>query len=237
MKDTSMNITGSTGKRLISDEQYFKSIFKKTEKIVCAVSYIVHKSDEQVRESVQARDLDMWALETLSATGEMLLLSREAFGSVAHQLASKMVLLESKLRVFYTIGGMQVEHLNVFVAEIDTVLRSLRDFDMNNTEESMTSLFREETSSKARHTAPAQRRVSEGRAKVAKTDSAQNGDRRDRIKAVLIAEQKASIKDITDTIKDCSEKTIQRELTTMIKDGLVLREGERRWSTYSYIGQ
>jgi hypothetical protein len=42
----------------------------------------------------------------------------------------------------------------------------------------------------------------------------------------------ASIKDISRVIKDCSEKTIQRELNTLIEQGAIIREGERRWSTY-----
>lgn len=42
-----------------------------------------------------------------------------------------------------------------------------------------------------------------------------------------------SIKDITDKIKDCSEKTIQRELIGMVEGGVLKKTGERRWSTYS----
>ncbi len=42
-----------------------------------------------------------------------------------------------------------------------------------------------------------------------------------------------SIKDIAKVIKGFSEKTIQRELTTLIQQGLVEKRGERRWSIYS----
>ncbi len=42
----------------------------------------------------------------------------------------------------------------------------------------------------------------------------------------------ASIKDIASVIRDCSEKTVQRELNELITQGLVRRVGERRWSTY-----
>lgn len=41
-----------------------------------------------------------------------------------------------------------------------------------------------------------------------------------------------SIKQISALIKDCSEKTIQRELQALISKGLVRRVGERRWSVY-----
>ncbi len=42
-----------------------------------------------------------------------------------------------------------------------------------------------------------------------------------------------SIKDIGEFIKDCSEKTIQRQLIDMVKSGVLEKQGERRWSTYS----
>jgi predicted transcriptional regulator len=41
-----------------------------------------------------------------------------------------------------------------------------------------------------------------------------------------------SIKDVSAVITDCSEKTIQRDLHTLIKRGLVRKEGDRRWSQY-----
>jgi len=41
-----------------------------------------------------------------------------------------------------------------------------------------------------------------------------------------------SIKDIAAVVRNCSAKTIQRELGTLIEKGLVKREGERRWSLY-----
>lgn len=46
---------------------------------------------------------------------------------------------------------------------------------------------------------------------------------------------KASIKDISTVIRNVSEKTIQRELQSLIESGSVIRTGERRWSIYSLI--
>jgi predicted HTH transcriptional regulator len=44
-----------------------------------------------------------------------------------------------------------------------------------------------------------------------------------------------TIKDFVKVITDCSEKTIQRELIQLVEKGIVKREGERRWSTYSLL--
>ena len=49
---------------------------------------------------------------------------------------------------------------------------------------------------------------------------------------VIIDQKRVSIRDISKVVKNCSEKTIQRELNVLINQGLVRKEGERRWSVY-----
>lgn len=58
-------------------------------------------------------------------------------------------------------------------------------------------------------------------------------DRQESIIGLLRTQSGLTIKDFVKVIKDCSEKTIQRELTTLVEKGLVKKSGERRWSTYS----
>lgn len=58
-------------------------------------------------------------------------------------------------------------------------------------------------------------------------------DRQGRIIALLKNQTNLTIKDFVKVINDCSEKTIQRELIDLVDKGIVKREGERRWSTYS----
>lgn len=57
--------------------------------------------------------------------------------------------------------------------------------------------------------------------------------RRDTIVAVLKQKPQVSVKDITAVIPGVSEKTIQRELLALVSEGVLKKEGERRWSTYS----
>ncbi len=59
--------------------------------------------------------------------------------------------------------------------------------------------------------------------------------RSDMIIDLLKKDSNLSIKDFAKVIKNCSEKTIQRELLELVKKGLVKRQGERRWSTYSLV--
>jgi hypothetical protein len=42
-----------------------------------------------------------------------------------------------------------------------------------------------------------------------------------------------TVKDLAEKIKGCSEKTIQRELLSLVGSGVLKKEGERRWSRYS----
>lgn len=58
-------------------------------------------------------------------------------------------------------------------------------------------------------------------------------DRRDAVLYVIKNKKQASIKDISTLVRNVSEKTIQRELLSLIGMGVVVKEGERRWSTYS----
>ena len=44
-----------------------------------------------------------------------------------------------------------------------------------------------------------------------------------------------SIKDVSSIVSDCSEKTIQRELLSLVGKGVLKKEGERRWSKYSLV--
>lgn len=42
-----------------------------------------------------------------------------------------------------------------------------------------------------------------------------------------------TIRDLVDKITGCSEKTIQRDLLALVENGVLKKEGERRWSKYS----
>lgn len=58
-------------------------------------------------------------------------------------------------------------------------------------------------------------------------------DRREAIMSIIREKGTASIKDISTMIHGVSEKTIQRELLSLISSGSLVKRGERRWSTYS----
>ena len=58
-------------------------------------------------------------------------------------------------------------------------------------------------------------------------------NRQNVILSLIRKKKELTIKDIAEVIKDCSEKTIQRELNSFIRIGALKRTGVRRWSKYS----
>lgn len=56
--------------------------------------------------------------------------------------------------------------------------------------------------------------------------------RRLRVLEHLSKTELKTIKDISKFFTDCSEKTIQRELNDLVEEKIIVRVGDRRWSTY-----
>lgn len=63
--------------------------------------------------------------------------------------------------------------------------------------------------------------------------SVKKNSRQSVIIAILKRKKEVTIKDVTPLISGCSEKTVQRELLSMVQSGVLKKEGEKRWSRYS----
>ncbi len=62
-----------------------------------------------------------------------------------------------------------------------------------------------------------------------------NTDRRTALLTVIESRGAVTIRDLVSVVPGISEKTIQRELQAMIIDGILKKEGDRRWTTYSRV--
>jgi hypothetical protein len=60
-----------------------------------------------------------------------------------------------------------------------------------------------------------------------------NVDRRNLIITEIKKQGEVSVKDIAKIMTDVSEKTLQRELISMVDEKIIVKKGERRWSRYS----
>lgn len=66
-----------------------------------------------------------------------------------------------------------------------------------------------------------------------KSDIALRLMRRNNIIKFVREKKEVTIKEISKIISDCSEKTIQRELMALVSEGVLKKEGDKRWSKYS----
>ncbi len=71
--------------------------------------------------------------------------------------------------------------------------------------------------------------------RIGEREAKGNSNRRDAVLSVLRSKGASYIKDISTVIRDVSEKTIQRELSALVAEGMVLRKGDRRWTTYEMV--
>ena len=59
--------------------------------------------------------------------------------------------------------------------------------------------------------------------------------RRNDVLNIVKVKGQVSVKDILLMMKDMSEKTVQRELFSLVKEGVLKKEGEKRWSVYKLV--
>lgn len=65
--------------------------------------------------------------------------------------------------------------------------------------------------------------------------TAQNTDRKQSIINVIQSHKNASMQDITKFVTGYSEKTLQRELVSLIQSGVIKKIGDKRWATYHLV--
>jgi hypothetical protein len=81
-------------------------------------------------------------------------------------------------------------------------------------------------------TMPATMKVRQETEDNKKFDFAVKLNRRNTILKIIKDKKEVTIKDISNLIADVSEKTIQRELITLVSEGVLKKVGEKRWSKY-----
>lgn len=223
------------GTELGNNSDYYKYVFKKTEKIVYAVFYVLRANKGNFVNDVVVREVEETAQRTMKRVFHTLRTTSPWAEQETRELGYLLIELESGLRIAEAARYIEREHLQAFVVEIDSVLRSLKDYTKPQSEVSF-SEFSGTIASKAR-VRHERKTLHEAGSSLYDTGVARAGgeNRTERILAVLKDKGQASIKDISEVVTDCSEKTIQRELNALIKDSKIRREGERRWSKYMLI--
>lgn len=230
-------------KRLSHNEDFYNNVFKRVEKLVSVVFYILSYIETKDTNQTHLDRIKDRALTTHERSLATLELQEHDILLGVETLQYELVKLDSTLRVAAAARVLPDDLFLLLVEQIDSVQRYINHHYMNNQSFSFTdkastlpngTTSQPTTKPKSTTTRAKKVRIPEG---DISTDAylvySQLTDRAERIKTVLEAKPQASIKDIAEVITDVSEKTIQRELNSLIEKGQVIREGERRWSKYS----
>ncbi len=239
--------------KLSANNHYYNQVFKRAERIASVVFYVLSYIPSTERSKLHHQLLSDRAMRLHEAAITSLNLHEYEAKDNLHDLMQALVALESTLHIAGAARVVTSEVDRVITEEIDVLQRILRNHyltEQNTVAESeqlpSTGPSRSAPSVPAPASTPAKRPARSASSSTSRP-AAPRGDmssqagavygsgpaRIDRIKTVLEAKGEASIKDIADVITDCSEKTIQRDLNSLIEAGEVIRHGERRWSRYT----
>lgn len=245
-KKVSMNLSQKNIEPISFFEEYsdFVFIYKKTEKIASAI-YIVtslFSENEPMKSILRKKVSDFLSFNiTYKDIGES---SRVDF---VYNIRTKVLELVSLLEISYRgglVSSMNFSILKQELSNLSDLFSSSNPSPKNSFGEILTKAFFD--------VSEINRNLGEGRdiksyhlseslnisQKMSDTGIKDKSDfkrsnRQNIILGLLKKKKELTIKDIAQVIKDCSEKTIQRELISFIKIGVLKRTGERRWSRYS----
>ncbi len=232
-----------------SSEDYLIYIFKKTEKITSAL-YLVSgllKDEEPMKWELRDKGMD--------------LLSSSFTASSSVPGDKNSIIQAIFTAAFETISLLNVAHIShlvsemnhrILVREIDQVVRLLKDRLTANAESAgyvlseqffrtpdlFSSGFKDKKfeirdSRLEKDTGSPREHGGHSVGKGQKDSTIKKTHRQEQILSILKGQSNLTIKDFSKVIKDCSEKTIQRELLELVEKGVIKKEGERRWSRYS----
>jgi hypothetical protein len=204
-------------------------IYKKTERLAKAV----HLISPAFADSVSLKErLDGVAVGLIDA-GTL------ASPAARTMLARELLTLSSILAVARSGGLLSNMNAELIAREAQLLLQEVAAYEEPRIAlEEAPTLAQMMKSAAAPHplapkkSAPARRPSSIGHIK----DNGLNV-RQESILSVIKDKVRAQIKDISTRLPEVSEKTIQRELQALVEKGIVLKSGERRWSTYSLAGR
>jgi len=206
-------------------------IYKKAERLAKAIHLVIPAFTESV--SLRNR-IDAVAVGLVDAA----LLPP---GATRAGLSRELLALSSLLSIARTGGLLSVMNTDIITHEAHSLLQEIAGYEeprLSLDEVPTLSAIAKNTLSRESHpskhlepirSAERMSRDDKGHIK----DTKHLKDRRETILSVIKSKGKSNIKDISTLIRNVSEKTIQRELSALIDAGMVVKEGERRWSTYS----
>lgn len=232
-------------------------IYKKVERIVVATTYVASqiKDNSVLKNEVQSVTSQMLRDAIVLKDG----FRATGTDKISDLLASLRMLMTytDVLRASGYISDSNMELLKAACARLVSLMRSGEQSSLSEVHVLSEDLLgkgheyvREEITQDTpalrapktapRHTNPTQHEhalpsVAVNKHKAVHTQKG-NNERRTALLAVIESRGAVTIRDLASVVPGISEKTIQRELQAMIQDGILKKEGDRRWTTYSKRG-
>ena len=171
-------------------------------------------------------------------------------GAARMALSRELLTLSSILSIAHTGGLLSAMNAELIARETRALLQEVAAYEeprlFFDETPTLSGIAKKALSQDSSQRSSAARHAAESRPLAKKNPPADKGhikdisdtnlrDRREAVLSVIRNKKVASIKDISTVIRGISEKTIQRELMALVAAGIVLKQGERRWSTYSLV--
>lgn len=249
MEDTSQNNhkeQGLSAGIVFGHNHHFAFIYKKTEKLVTAVYMITNfiKDNEPLKWRIRENALSLMEINidcnSVSLTERRDLLKE--FQSVALEIVSFS-------SIAYHAGIISEMNFHILSREFNNLISLIGKGENRQANEQTVMLdpgFFDTEEPPAFKTATVSTEPHISKGQVSRTSSnpvmeslsprvstAPKDNRKTSIIKLLSKKNGLNIKDFSESIKGCSAKTIQRELLAMVASGVLKKEGDRRWSTYS----
>lgn len=220
-------------------------VYKKAERITTALHLVTKfiTPNEPIRESLRVESVEL--LSDMFSDVTHPFFDDEWLDALTARSAKIVTFLEVAYRLGY-ISEMNWDILSKEYSQFPAILREARDDEcVGALNKSFCHVSKEQTvgMEKAQHVyggrqgiKDIKRTVSTGRQSSAGQALGSHGKkdvRRIAIIGLLKRKEKINVKDVTAIIDGYSEKTLQRELLSLVDEGVLKKEGERRWSMYS----
>lgn len=230
-KDTLPNL-----QKLSLNTDYYNNVFKRTERVVSVMFYIIAHVEDTPRTRIHIDSLTARGLSLYELVLGSLAWSEPGLAGRLEAVQTAGVGFSGTVRIAAAAGVLTDALRDVLLSEVDLVTRFIRNHFLESGAHSVPAATPVRATRPAVRAPRVQTRVTIPAGDISSDAHlvySQLTDRGERIKTVLEAKPEATIKDIAEIITDVSEKTIQRELNSLIEKGQVIRQGERRWSRYS----
>ncbi|MEK7607814.1 MAG: hypothetical protein AAB484_02765 [Patescibacteria group bacterium] len=217
---------------------HFVFLYKKTEKLIAAIYMITDfvKDNEPLKWRIRENALELLSLNTSFAT--VSLSERLELLKKYQALSLEIVSLSGIAHIGGLISEMNYNVLKIEFEKLTAIINKDENKKANEETVVLNSGFFDREDVLYSPQKPLSKGHSQYLPKIVKsvksTDNKDDkNDRKTIISKLLSKKNGLNIKDFSQAIRDCSEKTIQRELLSMVASGILKKEGERRWSTYS----